>query len=66
MDSIEDRTRHIGLTLKPSERHALKEYADANGYPTLSAAIRAALPNVFLEAAREGRKHGFSPKKKTA
>jgi hypothetical protein len=64
MDMYEDRTMGVRLAVKPSEHKALADYARANELPTLSAAIRHALPEVFREQAREGRKPGFSPKRK--
>jgi hypothetical protein len=62
---MEDRTLSIGLHLKPLERARLEDRARTNGLPSMSAAIRDALPDVFHEHAREGRKPGYSPKRKT-
>jgi hypothetical protein len=55
MDVFEQCTRRIGLCLRPSEVARLEAYAREKNAPTLSAAIRAALPDVFLEPVREGR-----------
>jgi hypothetical protein len=63
MSTNSDRNIQLGLMLKRSERDALTEYARANRYPTVSAAIRAALPDVFREQVREGRPLGYSPKR---
>jgi hypothetical protein len=63
----EDRITMLGLMLKRSEHARLTALAHAQGHPTMSAFVRTRLPEIFLgEIAREGRKPGFSPKKKTA
>jgi hypothetical protein len=63
----EDRVTMLGLMLKRSEHARLTALAHAQGHPTMSAFVRTRLPEIFLgEIAREGRKPGFSPKKKTA
>jgi hypothetical protein len=69
MDVFEDRTVSIGFKLKPSERIALEQHAQKAGFPTIAAAIREAVnqssrEKIFKEPAREGRKPGFSPKRK--
>lgn len=45
----------FGLVMNQTERERLARHAIDNDYPSLSAAIRAALPNVFCEEVREGR-----------
>jgi hypothetical protein len=58
MDAFEQCTHRIGLCLRPSEVARLEAYAREKGAPTLSAAIRAALPEVFKAEVREGRAPG--------
>jgi hypothetical protein len=58
MDGFEKCTHEIGLCLRPSELARLEAYAKEKGAPTLSAAIRVALPEVFREKVREGRAPG--------
>jgi hypothetical protein len=58
MDAFEQCTHRIGLCLRRSEVSRLEAYAREKGAPTLSAAIRAALPEVFREPVREGRASG--------
>jgi hypothetical protein len=52
----------INLRLKDDERDRLTSYARDADCPDLSAALRKALPNVFLEPAKTGRPLGYSPK----
>ena len=59
MDAFEQCTHRIGLCLRPSEVARLEVYAREKGAPTMSAAIRAALPEVFREPVREGRASGL-------
>jgi hypothetical protein len=67
MDMLETCTHRIGLCLKPAETERLEALALELGAPNLSAAIRAAIPSVFIEPlSRGGRPIGFSPKRKTA
>jgi len=55
----------IGLRLRRDEREGLAAYADKNGCPSLSAALRHALPReIFPEPVREGRPLGSSPKQR--
>jgi hypothetical protein len=62
----EDRILMFGLTMKRSEHARLAALTREQGYPTMSAVVRERFPEIFLEPAREGRKPGYSPKKKTA
>jgi hypothetical protein len=58
MDAFETCTHRIGLCPRPSEVERLETYAREKGAPTLSAAIRAALPEIFFKPVREGRAIG--------
>jgi hypothetical protein len=60
-----NRPVQIGLRLKPDELNSLDALRRAGNHPSISAAIRAAMPEVFHEIAKEGRPQGFSPKRKT-
>ena len=65
MTTNSDRNIQLGLMLKRSERDALTEYAREHNFPTVSALIRAPLPDVFSEQVKEGRPLGYSPKRRT-
>ena len=66
MDTLEacPRRIQIGLGLRAPERARLEQYALARGAPTLAAAIRLALPEVFFEPAREGHQQGVPQNRK--
>ena len=61
-----NRPVQIGLRVKPEELNSLDALRRAGNHPSICAAIRAALPDVFHEVAREGRPQGFSPKQRKA
>lgn len=63
--SEEDRTLTFSLKMNRVEQARMNEFARQQGYRTMSAVIRERIPEVFQGAdVREGRKPGFSPKKK--
>jgi hypothetical protein len=47
------------LMMSQTERERLADYATKNSCPTLSAALRHALPKVFCEEVKEGRPLGW-------
>jgi hypothetical protein len=54
----------ISLRINADERRRLADYAIANDCPSLSAALRHALPRrVFPDPVKEGRPLGYSPKR---
>jgi hypothetical protein len=62
--SSETRRNVFGLMITPSERERLVNLSRDLGHQNVSAAVRERFPEVFKDEVREGRKPGFSPKKK--
>jgi hypothetical protein len=56
----------LGLRMRETERERLAAYAAQHDCPSLSAAIRHALPDIFKEPTKEGRPLGYSPRRSNA
>lgn len=61
----EHRRNTVSVMTTRSERERMVGLARDLGHTKVSEVIRERFPEVFHEAVREGRKPGFSPKKKT-
>ena len=64
MTTKSERNISIGLMVRQDERDRLADYARAKGFPSLCAALRSTLPDVFREPVKEGRPLGYSPKRR--